>query len=151
MDRLRRVAFRVGYHVLRVWWFVRRPQHRGAKCVITRGDDVLLIRHTYGPRDQWDLPGGGVHRRERPRDAARRETREELGVDLSEWRALGDLFERIDFKHDTLCCFHAAVDGLDLNLDLAAGEIAEAAWFPRQRLPMPVGKYVPRIIARAER
>jgi 8-oxo-dGTP pyrophosphatase MutT (NUDIX family) len=144
---LRRLAYRVGYHVLRAWWFVRRPRHRGAKCVITRGDEVLLVRHTYGPSEQWDLPGGGVKRRERPREAARREAREELGVDLDEWRSLGDLFERIDFKRDTLCCFHADVREIRVERDEA--EIAEVAWFPRDRLPTRIGRYVPRIIGLA--
>jgi 8-oxo-dGTP pyrophosphatase MutT (NUDIX family) len=145
IDAARRLVFRAGFRVLRAWWFVRRPTHRGAKCVITRGDQVLMIRHTYGPREQWDLPGGGVHRGEPPHEAARREAREELGVDLAEWSALGDVFERIDWKHDTLHCFRAEVAELDLQID--RGEIAEARWFDRRRPPSPMGKYVRPILA----
>ena len=71
-DPLLRLAFRVGYRVLRVWWFVRRPTTRGVKCVLTCGDEILLVRHTYGRTDRWELPGGGVKRREEPRAAASR-------------------------------------------------------------------------------
>jgi 8-oxo-dGTP pyrophosphatase MutT (NUDIX family) len=142
----RRLAFRVAFRVLRVFWLIRRPHHRGAKCVITRGDEVLLVRHTYGPRERWELPGGGVKRGERASDGARREAREELGVDLADWRPLGDLFERIDHKHDTLCCFHAEVNSLAVEID--RGEIAEASWFSMHDLPAATSRYVPRVLAR---
>ncbi len=41
---------------------------------------VLLVRPTY--KDYWDVPGGYVTQGESPRDAAIREVREELGVDV---------------------------------------------------------------------
>ncbi len=142
---LRRLGLRLAYRLLQVYWALARPVKRGAKCVITRGDEVLLVRHTYGPRGRWELPGGGVRRRERPSEAARREIEEELGVVISAWRPLGDLYARINRKRDTLCCFHAEVDELDLDLD--RGEIAEASWFPAARLPARVERHVPRILA----
>jgi len=145
---LRRLGFRLAYRVLQVYWVLARPVKRGAKCVITRGDEVLLVRHTYGPRERWELPGGGVRRRERPSEAARREVEEELGVEIASWRALGDLYARINSKRDTLCCFHAEVG--DLVLDLDDGEIAEASWFPTARLPARVERHVPRILALAD-
>jgi len=55
---------------------------------------VLLTRRTARLRahaGQWALPGGSVDRGERPDDAARRELREELGLDLSESASLGIL------------------------------------------------------------
>lgn len=47
---------------------------------------VLLVKATY--RDKWTLPGGVVERGESPRDGARREVFEELGIDLSVGRLL---------------------------------------------------------------
>lgn len=53
----------------------------GAICVIERVDGaLLLIRHSYKP--SWGFPGGFLKRGESPHDAARRETREEVGVDV---------------------------------------------------------------------
>jgi ADP-ribose pyrophosphatase YjhB (NUDIX family) len=40
---------------------------------------VLLVNPTY--KDYWDVPGGVVELNESPRDAARRELGEELGLD----------------------------------------------------------------------
>ncbi len=43
---------------------------------------VLLIRNRFGSR-RWTLPGGGIKRSESPKQAAIREVREELGLNLS--------------------------------------------------------------------
>jgi 8-oxo-dGTP pyrophosphatase MutT (NUDIX family) len=40
---------------------------------------VLLVNPIY--KDYWDVPGGAVELNESPRDAARRELEEELGLD----------------------------------------------------------------------
>jgi 8-oxo-dGTP pyrophosphatase MutT (NUDIX family) len=108
---------------------------------------VLLVRHTYGDRLRWELPGGGVKRRERAPDAARREIREELGIELGELRGLGDLFERIDGRRDRLCCFSVEIGAVGLELDRA--EIADARWFRPDRLPERRARYVARIVGLA--
>jgi hypothetical protein len=47
-DPLLRLAYRLGYHLLRVWWLVSRQTKRGVKCVLARDGEILLVRHTYG-------------------------------------------------------------------------------------------------------
>lgn len=42
--------------------------------------NILLVDPDYKP--DWDIPGGMVEANEPPRDAARRELREELGIDI---------------------------------------------------------------------
>ena len=148
-DPLFRLAYRVGYRLLRLWWLVASPSKEGVKCVLTREREVLLVRHTYGRTDRWELPGGGVKRRETPEAAATRETREELGLDVEGWAALGDLFDRSDRKRDHLWCFSAGVDGQAVEIDRA--EIAEARWFARDALPEPRARYVERIVGLSAR
>jgi 8-oxo-dGTP pyrophosphatase MutT (NUDIX family) len=132
--------------VLRAWWFVRRPRQQGVKCVLTDGDNVLLVRHTYG-RSAWDLPGGGMKRDERPLDTARREIEEELGVRLEDWRDIGALGDREYHRRDTIYCFAAELNGEPLRVD--RGELDTVEWFPRRSLPRDLGRYVRRIVAMA--
>jgi len=69
---VRRLAYRFAWVVLGTWWFVRRPHTHGVKLVIRDGDEVLFVRHSYGRRREWELPGGGVKAREGAPAAARR-------------------------------------------------------------------------------
>lgn len=57
---------------------------------------VVLVQPGYGDPDHWHLPGGGVDSDlgEIPRAAARREVREELGLDLAPGRLLA-----VDWTH----------------------------------------------------
>jgi 8-oxo-dGTP pyrophosphatase MutT (NUDIX family) len=142
---LRRQCYRVAHRLLRLWWFVRRPPLHGVKCVLTDGERVLLVRHTYGHRD-WDLPGGNVRRSEAASEAASREIEEELGIRVADWDALGDIL-RISYGcQDTLHCFHAEVDHPTLKLNGA--EIADAHWFGERALPAKLGRHVRPILVR---
>jgi 8-oxo-dGTP pyrophosphatase MutT (NUDIX family) len=142
---VRRQCYRLAFRLLNAWWFVTRPHKRGVKCVLTDGDRVLLVRHTYGRRD-WELPGGGPRRHEQPLDAARREMREELGLAIDEWTPLGVIEATFYHRHDTLHICHAEVTAPTLKLDRA--ELATAAWFERDALPDERGRYVSTILAR---
>jgi len=54
-----------------------------AVVIITKGDKILLINRTNGDRNYYILPGGGVESEETPEQAAVREAKEELGLDIS--------------------------------------------------------------------
>ncbi|WP_443032971.1 NUDIX domain-containing protein [Streptomyces sp. DH10] len=61
----------------------RAPGHPvTATVLITDQHDRLLIVHPARGGKAWHLPGGLVEEQESPLDAARRETREEIGLDL---------------------------------------------------------------------
>lgn len=47
---------------------------------------ILLVKPSY--RDHWEVPGGGLDLGEDPRQAFRREVKEELGLDLAPGRLL---------------------------------------------------------------
>ena len=80
-DKAVRQGYRLAYLGLRAWWFVRRPATHGVGVALWHGGKVLLIHTSY--RNCYSLPGGFVHPREPSEQAARRELREEVGIDLS--------------------------------------------------------------------
>jgi 8-oxo-dGTP pyrophosphatase MutT (NUDIX family) len=143
---VRRPIYRVAYRVLQVIWFVTRPDKGGVKCVLTHQSRVLLVRHTYGRR-AWDLPGGAMKRGEPPLSAARREMREELGVDDAVWNSLGALHATLDHRNDTLHLFQAELGSPAVAID--RGELSIARWFEHDRLPADLAPYVVPILARA--
>jgi 8-oxo-dGTP pyrophosphatase MutT (NUDIX family) len=134
LRRLYRVAWR-GVQLRAILW---RRSSGGVKCVLTHGEQVLLVRHTYGRREVWYLPGGGVHRGEPPLRAAAREMEEELGLRdlrLGELATFQTRLERVAIR---LTCARAELS------DPAAVcpnpvEIAQAEWFARTALPTPIG------------
>ncbi len=144
---VRRRANRVGYHFLRGWWLLRRPSTHGVKVVVRRDDDVLLVRHAYGRRLAWDLPGGFISEGEDPNDAARRELAEELGLRAQTLVGLGTVLMRWDGKRDTVHGFATDVDGDPIELDRA--EIDSARWFAHRELPEETSPYTRRMVARA--
>jgi 8-oxo-dGTP pyrophosphatase MutT (NUDIX family) len=143
---VRRLAYRAGHRVLRVYWLLARPSLCGVKCILLDGDAVLLVRHAYGDR-RWDLPGGRIRRGEPPAMTARREMREELGLELTDWTATGELRVRAHHRVDTIHCFTARVTTPALTLDL--GELQRAEWFAIDRLPVDRASMVDDLIGLA--
>ena len=108
------------------------------KCVVRDGDRVLFVRHSYGNRRAWELPGGGRRSREDPAVAVRREMREELGIELIALRALGPVEVAGGHKRTRMDCFEARTGGAILRL--AHAELAEARWAPLDAPPRPLGR-----------
>jgi 8-oxo-dGTP pyrophosphatase MutT (NUDIX family) len=110
------------------------------------GGRVLFVRHTYGDRISWELPGGGMHRREDPEAAVRREMREELGIELVDVRAEAEVEIARSYKRTLLHCFEATTGGAPLMLDHA--ELAEARWARADAPPRPLGPDAAALLAR---
>jgi 8-oxo-dGTP pyrophosphatase MutT (NUDIX family) len=136
----------VAYVVLATTWAVAGRGPAGVKCVILREEEVLLVRHTYGPR-RWELPGGTKRPWEEPAATARREAREEVGADIEDWTTVRLMITKIGRARVRLHTFSTRVEGLEPEVD--GVEIAEARFFPVAALPDPRGRDVERIVALA--
>jgi ADP-ribose pyrophosphatase YjhB (NUDIX family) len=146
--RALRLAYRVGYVALRPWWFVTRPRTVGMKAVVRCGEEVLLIRHTYARRSQWDIPGGFVRPGEALEPALRRELEEELGLDPVAAFPIADLASRFDHKRERLHVY--AVDVAEGSpVRPSAAEIAEIRWARHDALPPATTVFARRMIARS--
>jgi ADP-ribose pyrophosphatase YjhB (NUDIX family) len=139
------VLYRVAYRLLQLWGVGLRRRGRGVKCLLTRDGEIVLVRHTYGPRKTWQLPGGAAHRGEDPASVAAREMREELGLEGLHWRELLSTEMRLERVRVRLTCMHAEVPERTLRPDPV--EIAQARWWPLHALPPRLGEEVRHLLA----
>lgn len=104
-----------------------RLRTRGVKVMLFNdAGELLLIRNTYGNRELFVLPGGGVGRRESTRHAAVREIKEELGIEVTGLTLIGTYQSGAEGKRDTIHLFKANGAGQITHDPL---EIEEAQYF----------------------
>jgi 8-oxo-dGTP pyrophosphatase MutT (NUDIX family) len=133
-----RCLYRVAWRGLQLRSEMWPNRGSGVKCALTHDGEVLLVRHTYGRRDTWYLPGGGVRRGEPPLRATAREMEEELGLrdlELREVAAFATRPERISAR---LTYVRAELPN-PARVRANPVEIAEVGWFDFYVLPTPLG------------
>lgn len=112
----------------------------GVGAIVWRGDRVLLVRRGRPPRqDEWSLPGGRQEWGETVGEAARREVREETGVEIEvrEVVAVVDLIDR-DERDDQIRFHYTLIDVLaewQSGEAMARDDAAEVAWVALDELP----------------
>lgn len=95
IDAFWRLAYRHGYPFARLLWRLTGGQAKGTMIAVWHDGRLLCVRESY--RNGLGLPGGGLNPDETPLLGARRELREEVGLDLAE----------ADFRERTLLRFTA--------------------------------------------
>src|SRR3989344_4889300 len=129
------VLFRIFYFffnpVRKIYWCIFKPHTRGVKNLIKNGDDLLLIRNSYGLK-LWSVPGGRMRRGEDPEKAVCRETLEEVGIEIKNPIFIGDYHTKNECKNNTVSCYFSEVANKNFKIDPI--EIKEACWLPKERL-----------------
>ena len=108
---------------------------------------VLLAWHA-GATDGWSVVGGAVDPGEAPAEAAIREAREEIGVEIQLGRLLdvlgGPDYEVTYPNGDRTAYVCATYEATIIGGDPAPadGELAKVAWFTREELPtVPLSRF----------
>ena len=107
-----------------------------SKCLIVRGNKILMVKHRINGKEYYTLPGGRIEDGETPEQAAMRELQEECGVSGEIIRKLSEFnlsFSENMFVH-TFHTFHIDIGsqepvlGNDPELDEESQILAEIRW-----------------------
>jgi ADP-ribose pyrophosphatase YjhB (NUDIX family) len=107
---------------------------------VDRAGRLLLVRHA-GHQDGWAVLGGAIEFGESPAQAAVRETREEIGVEIRLIRladVLGGPDYEVSYSNGDRAAYVTAAYEAEITSGLpepADGELAEVAWFRPDQLP----------------
>ena len=109
------------------------PRPTGTVVIVDNNDRFLGIRRAREPQSgRWDLPGGFCDGLELPAEAAVREAREELNVEVRLGAFIGMYVGRYTFQDEVLpildCFWFASIVDGELRLD--PDEASEWAWLP---------------------
>ena len=128
-----RIPIQLLYRV-RSWLFATfRVKTRGVKVmVLNAAGEVLLVRNSYGKTHLHVFPGGGIRPFESLADAARREIREEVGIEVQQLAFFATYHSQAEGRRDTLHLFTASTEDSPTS---DSYEIAEAAFYPLDALP----------------
>jgi NADH pyrophosphatase NudC (nudix superfamily) len=128
----RATLYKIGYPIMKLYWFFRRPTTVGVRCIVTHQNKILLIRHTYGS-NLLTTVGGGVEKNESLEQTVIRETKEEVGLSLKDIRQIDSVPYTKEFKKDTIHVFVA--EAVNDRIVIDPNEIQEAGWHEKENLP----------------
>ena len=126
----------------------------GVGTVVLDGDMVLMIQRGKPPRQgSWSLPGGAQELGETIREAARREVREETGLEIEIFGLIDvvdsvrpDADDKIEYHYTLIDMAGHAVGGTLM----AGGDAQDCRWFTRPEIDaMDIWSETKRIIALA--
>lgn len=107
-------------------------------AIIVRENEVFATKRGYGDfKGGWEFPGGKIEEGETPKEALRREIKEELDIEIS----VGELFEMIEYDypefHLSMQCFLCEIESGNPKLNehedakwLTKNTLASVEWLP---------------------
>ncbi len=127
------------------------PVNLRCSVIVTRGDAVVLIHRSGDGHDDWVIPGGRPRVRETTAACARREVREETGLEVEPQRC-ALVLEVIDPSTDDRTVEIVFVGAPISRSDLVGEPGKTPAWVPlatvrELHLRPPIGGYLPGIVS----
>lgn len=139
----RKIWHKILFILYKIYWFIFRPSTFGVKCVIENNGEILMIQNSYG-RKRWTFPGGKIEKGESKENAAKRESKEEVNIDILDIKFIGEFISTAESKKDTIYCFSAK--SKDKNFNIETKEIMIASWISLENLPEPLAPITEKIL-----
>ena len=103
----------------------------GARCLLIKDGQVLLVKHTYTPK--WYTVGGGVEPGESTLQAVLRELKEEVGATPNLPPEIFGVYHSTNEGRDDYIIMYVCEDFI--LTPVTSPEIAEISWFSFHALP----------------
>ncbi|WP_238448684.1 NAD(+) diphosphatase, partial [Micromonospora sp. 4G55] len=129
--------------------YVPMPLSAAVLTAITRPgptggpDELLLVRHAYGPTELWALVAGFVEAGETLEAAVRREVGEEVGLAVDRVAYFGSQPWAMSGPGTLLTGFTATAADPSAEPVVDGRELVEARWFPLDALPAELRRRTP--------
>jgi 8-oxo-dGTP pyrophosphatase MutT (NUDIX family) len=121
--------------------------------LLTDGDGRILLAWPAGHTDGWGTVGGAVDPGESPAEAAVREVREEVGVEIRLGRlldVLGGPDYEVTYPNEDRVAYVTAVYPAEITAGTPApsdGELSEVAWFgPADLRTIPLSRFTAAVL-----
>jgi 8-oxo-dGTP diphosphatase len=113
----------------------------GTAALVFNDEGFLLMLKRKGRHEggTWSVPGGHMDFGETPEDTAKREAKEETGIEIGDVRFAGftnDIFEHTGRHYVTLWMRATWTDGEPMIA--APEEVEEIGWYPLDAMPSPL-------------
>lgn len=145
--KLKKLIITCGYLVYKIirtpiiwYWKLFKIKTKGVRVMLIHDGKVILVRHWYN--SLWVMPGGGIHKYETPEQAAIREVKEELGIDIKQLDYLLGAYSNIrEGKNDTVYCFVAELDSqIEIHSKKFNIEISDSMWCSISNFPQDTSR-----------
>ncbi|MEK7602648.1 MAG: NUDIX hydrolase [Patescibacteria group bacterium] len=136
-QKLIEFVINIGTFVHKMAWPFRRwyfPRHPRTRIIMKHAGKILLVRGWLSD-GCWSLPGGGLHRNEEAKSAARRELFEELGISThpEELKVYGEIkVFQDDYKTNYFVFRHSL--NVEPEIVRQWHEIADFRWVSKNEL-----------------
>lgn len=129
----------IAYKIIRTpfkwYWKLFNIKTKGVRVMVVQDGKIILVRHWYN--SLWVMPGGGIKKYETPEQAAIREIKEEIGIEIKQLDYLLGIYSNTkEGKNDEVHCFVVELNSqVQISRRRFNIEISDIAWSSFSELP----------------
>ena len=123
----------------------------GAMLLESQSSELLIVKSNY--KGYWSLPGGVIDPGEAPKQAALRETKEEVGLTIlpDDTHFVGVVYRKSRIRDTYQFIFKASIDQESIEkIVLQASEVEEHAFVSKEQVKSSDRPYAPAVKAWAD-